>query len=63
MPKFVSAYVKYVDLICEKIGRFVMYWVFFMMFLLILSFVTRNIQESTTVYGNPAKILSKSSIK
>ena len=43
MPKFISAYVKYVDLICEKVGRFVMYWVFFMMFLLILSFVTRNI--------------------
>ena len=43
MPKFLSYYVKYVDLICEKIGRFVMYWVFFMMFLLILSFVTRNI--------------------
>ncbi len=43
MPKFISSYVKYIDLICEKIGRFVMYWVFFMMFLLILSFVTRNI--------------------
>jgi sugar O-acyltransferase (sialic acid O-acetyltransferase NeuD family) len=27
------------------------------------SFVTRNVQASTTVYGNPAKILSKSSIK
>ena len=43
MPKFISSYVKYVDLICEKVGRFVMYWVFFMMFLLILSFITRNI--------------------
>ena len=43
MPNFISIYVKYVDLTCEKIGRFVMYWVFFMMFLLILSFVTRNI--------------------
>ena len=43
MPKLISSYVKYVDLICEKVGRFVMYWVFFMMFLLILSFVTRNI--------------------
>ena len=43
MPKFISSYVKYVDLVCEKVGRFVMYWVFFMMFLLILSFVTRNI--------------------
>ena len=40
MPKFISSYVKYVDLICEKVGRFVMYWVFFMMFLLILSFIT-----------------------
>ena len=30
-------------MICERVGRFVMYWVFFMMFLLILSFVTRNI--------------------
>ena len=27
------------------------------------SFVTRNVQESTTVYGNPAKILSRSSIR
>jgi TRAP-type mannitol/chloroaromatic compound transport system permease small subunit len=43
MPKFISAYVRFVDNICEKVGRFVMYWVFFMMFLLILSFVTRNI--------------------
>ena len=43
MPKLISLYVKYVDLTCEKVGRFVMYWVFFMMFLLILSFVTRNI--------------------
>jgi len=25
--------------------------------------VTKNVQESTTVYGNPAKILSKSTIK
>ena len=43
MPKFISAYVRFVDNICEKVGRFVMYWVFFMMFLLILSFITRNI--------------------
>ncbi len=43
MPKIISLYVNIVDTICEKIGRFVMYWVFFMMFLLILSFVTRNI--------------------
>ena len=43
MPKIISTYVNIVDTICEKVGRFVMYWVFFMMFLLILSFVTRNI--------------------
>ena len=43
MPKLISNYVKFVDLICEKVGRFVMYFVFFMMFLLILFFVTRNI--------------------
>ena len=43
MPKFISSYVSIIDTICEKVGRFVMYWVFFMMFLLILSFVTRNI--------------------
>ena len=43
MPKFISLYVNIIDFICEKVGRFVMYWVFFMMFLLILSFVTRNI--------------------
>ena len=43
MPKFLSIYVNIVDTICIKVGRFVMYGVFFMMFLLILSFVTRNI--------------------
>ena len=43
MPKIISLYVNVVDTICRKVGRFVMYWVFFMMFLLILSFVTRNI--------------------
>ena len=42
MSKFISLYVNIIDSICEKVGRFVMYWVF-MMFLLILSFVTRNI--------------------
>jgi len=43
MPKFISSYVKFIDLICIKLGRIVMYAVFFMMFVLILSFVTRNI--------------------
>ena len=43
MSKFISTYVKIVDKTCERVGRLVMYWVFFMMFLLILSFVTRNI--------------------
>ena len=27
------------------------------------SFVTKNVSESTTVFGNPAKVLSKSSLK
>ena len=43
MPKIFSMYVNIVDTICIKVGRFVMYGVFFMMFLLILSFITRNI--------------------
>ena len=43
MSKFISTYVKIVDKTCGRVGRFVMYWVFFMMFLLILSFITRNI--------------------
>jgi TRAP-type mannitol/chloroaromatic compound transport system permease small subunit len=43
MSKFISFYVSIVDNICERIGRFVMYGIFLMMFLLILSFVTRNI--------------------
>ena len=43
MHRFISSYVKFIDLICIKVGRVVMYGVFFMMFLLILSFFTRNI--------------------
>ena len=43
MPKFISFYVSVVDYVCEKVGRFVMYGIFLMMFLLILSFITRNI--------------------
>ena len=43
MSKFISFYVSFVDTICERVGRFVMYGIFLMMFLLILSFVTRNI--------------------
>mgnify|MGYP001491914098 CR=1 FL=1 len=43
MPKIFSIYVNIIDNICDRVGRFVMYGVFFMMFLLILSFVTRNI--------------------
>ena len=50
MPKLISLYVNIVDTICEKVGRFVMYWVFFMMFLLILSFVTRNIINSSLMW-------------
>ena len=43
MPSFISFYVKFIDALCERVGRFVMYWIFIMMFLLILSFITRNI--------------------
>ena len=43
MPKLITQYVKIVDLICTKVGRFVMYGVYLMMFILVLSFVTRNI--------------------
>ena len=43
MPKFISYYVNIVDNICERVGKLVMYGIFLMMFLLILSFVTRNI--------------------
>ena len=43
MPKFISLYVKLIDWVCVKIGRLTMYTVFLMMFVLVLSFVTRNI--------------------
>ena len=43
MPKFIFFYISLIDNICVKVGRFVMYGIFLMMFLLILSFVTRNI--------------------
>ena len=43
MQKFIFFYVSIVDNICERVGKFVMYGIFLMMFLLILSFITRNI--------------------
>ena len=43
MPIFIKYYVNIIDWICIKIGRLTMYTVFLMMFILILSFVTRNI--------------------
>ena len=43
MPKFISLYVNLIDWLCIKIGRITMYVVFVMMFVLVLSFVTRNI--------------------
>ena len=43
MPKIFSFYVNIIDNICVKVGKFVMYGIFLMMFLLILSFITRNI--------------------
>ena len=43
MHSLIKNYVKITDWICEKVGRITMYLVFVMMFILILSFVTRNI--------------------
>ena len=43
MPKIICLYVYLVDWLCIKIGRITMYMVFVMMFVLVLSFVTRNI--------------------
>ena len=43
MPKIICLYVNLIDWLCIKIGRLTMYTVFVMMFILVLSFVTRNI--------------------
>ena len=43
MPSIIKYYVKTIDFISLKTGRATMYLVFLMMFILILSFVTRNI--------------------
>ena len=43
MPSIIKYYVKSIDFISLKTGRATMYLVFVMMFILILSFVTRNI--------------------
>ena len=43
MPKIICLYVNLIDWLCIKIGRLTMYTVFVMMFVLVLSFVTRNI--------------------
>ena len=43
MPGIIRQYVKIIDWTCIKIGRLTMYTVFVMMFILVLSFVTRNI--------------------
>ena len=43
MPKLIKYYIKIIDYISLKTGRATMYLVFVMMFILILSFVTRNI--------------------
>ena len=43
MPKFIKYYINFIDYVSFKTGRATMYLVFVMMFILILSFVTRNI--------------------
>ena len=43
MPKYIKYYINFKDYVSLKTGRATMYLVFVMMFILILSFVTRNI--------------------
>ena len=43
MPKFIVAYVKYVDYVSIKLGRLAMYTIFFMTGVLLLGSITRNI--------------------
>ena len=43
MPKFIIAYVKYVDYASTKAGRFAMYAIFLMIGTLLLGAVTRNL--------------------
>ena len=43
MPKYIKYYINFIDYVSLKTGRATMYLVFVMMFILILSFVTRNI--------------------
>ena len=43
MPKFIVAYVKYVDYVSIKLGRMAMYTIFFMTGVLLLGSITRNI--------------------
>ena len=43
MPKFICLYVKYVDAISIKVGRFTMYLIFAMIGCLLLGSITRNI--------------------
>ncbi|NRA21000.1 MAG: TRAP transporter small permease subunit [Oceanospirillaceae bacterium] len=43
MPKYIINYVKYVDYVSTKCGRFAMYGIFLMMAVLLLGSVTRNV--------------------
>ncbi|RUM35551.1 MAG: TRAP transporter small permease [Desulfobulbus sp.] len=43
MPKFIVAYVKYVDYVSTKLGRLAMYTIFIMTGVLLLGSITRNI--------------------
>ena len=42
MPNSIVLYVRYVDFVCEKIGRLMMYTVFIMIATLLLDSITRN---------------------
>ena len=43
MSKFIAGYVKYVDYVSTKVGRFAMYAIFLMISTLLLGAVTRNV--------------------
>ncbi|MEE9319583.1 MAG: TRAP transporter small permease subunit [Granulosicoccus sp.] len=45
MPTYIKTYVKYVDYVSTKCGRFVMYGIFLMIGVLLLGSITRNVLD------------------
>ena len=50
MPNIIKSYIKFIDYISLKTGRATMYLVFVMMYILILSFETRNIINKPLIW-------------